>query len=151
MQNATRLSDVSHYLFIFAPGNTGRVRVRLETARHEFAVTQQCNAKTLALDDERGMCLGQVQAPAELHQARLFDQTQHVGKRRAAIVARVVVGQGHDIEVALEDRQHAWMSAKGVVLVASRASGGNDALQIDNTDIGALEKISKVGKRVPAA
>ena len=139
---------VGHHLLVFAPGDARRIKVRFKTARHELVVAQQCNPQALALQYQRRVGLFQVAATAKVLQPGGRQQGEHFGKCLAAIVARVVVGQGQRIEVALEHRQGPRVGPEGEVFVARRAGGGHHALEVANADIRLRKKVPKAAERV---
>ena len=62
----------------------------------------------------------------------------------------MVVGQGHGIKMALQNRDHAGVRAKGVHLLARAARRGNHTLQIGDADIGCGKRRREMRIRVAA-
>ena len=148
--HAARSHNISHHLLVLAPGHTRQVGASLETARVKFVVAQHRNAQAFALEDQRRVGLLQVHAAADLRQTGLIEQRQHLGKGLGAKITRMVVGQGHGIEVALQHRDHARMGAKGVHLVTRVARCGNHALQVGDADISPCKGRCEMRVRVAA-
>ena len=97
------------------------------------------------------MRLTQIGPAAKVRQLLLFQQRQGFGKRRFAVVARVVIGQRHRIDMALEHWQHPGVGAEGVNLAVQRlAGGGHRAFQIANGVIAVGQQAGKRGKWVAA-
>jgi hypothetical protein len=136
-KHAAGAADVEAHLLVLAPGYSGLVGVGLEVAREELVVAQQRDAQPLALDHQRRVCAGQVEPAAEVADARPVQQPEHLGKRRRAEIARMVVGQAHRVETALQHLERARMGAEGVRLVRLRkAGGGDDTFQVADADVG---------------
>ena len=64
------------------------------------------------------MRLAQIGAAAKIRNAVLFEQRQRFAEGGFAVVARVIIGQRHRVQVALEHRQHARMGAEGEDLLS---------------------------------
>ena len=104
--------DVGHHLFVFASGHAGVVVASFEVAGEKIVVAQQGDPLALALDDQRRMGFAQRVVTAEVGHARLLQAPQHLGEGAAPEITGMVVGQGHGIDMPLEQGQHTRWARK---------------------------------------
>jgi hypothetical protein len=113
---------------------------------------EQGDAHALAFDDQGHVGARQVGAAAEVADAGLVEQAQHLGEGLRAVIAGVVVGQADGIEVALDEGQATRRGAEGVGLVGlGAAAGGDHAFEVADPDIGRLQDGCERRERVLAA
>ncbi len=93
----------------------------------------------------------QVTTSAEIGDALAFQPPQHFAEGLGPVITRVVVGQSYDVEVPLQQWQHAGMGAEGVGLVRlGGTASGDHAFQVADAYIGGVEQRGEGGERVVA-
>ena len=143
------LADIELDLLVLAPGDARLVEIRLETARQELVIAEQGDPQAMALEDEWPMRLGQVGTAAEPAEALPVEQVQHLAEGLRTEVARVIVRQGHGIEVPLDRCQDPRVGAEGVGLAGfGCAAGGDDTLQVADPDVGVVQEGGEGGEGV---
>lgn len=146
---AAGVGDVELDLLVLAPGDPRPVGIGLETAGQELVVAEQGDPQAMALDDERPMRLGQVGPAAKPADALAVQQGQHLAEGLRTEVARVIVRQGHGVEVPLERLQDARVGAEGVGLAGfGLAAGGDDTFQVADPEVSGIQEGGEGGKGV---
>jgi len=109
----------------------------------------QCEA--FAFHDPRRVRFGQVHATSVNPQSRAFQEAQHLRKGLRTVVAGMVVGHTHRVEMALHVGQAAGRDAEHIGFFVFRAAdGGDHAFQVADADIGLAEKLGKPREGVAA-
>ncbi len=89
---------------------------------------------------------------AKVGDPSLIEQIKHFGKGERAVVAGVVVGQRHCVEMTFEHWQCARVRAKGEGLVRlGRARGGHDTFEVADANVGCIENGRHGGERITSA